>query len=92
MLRMRKLAATHAEMAERLDDLEQKTEGLALSHETFSRNTRLQLKQLFDAIRALITPRPRDLSSSLRQRTRARSPRGRDERRDSRVPGNLALL
>ena len=39
-----------------LDELEQKTEGLALTHDTFSRNTRVQLKQLFDAIRELMTP------------------------------------
>jgi hypothetical protein len=33
-----------------------KTEGLELSHDTFSRNTRLQLKQVFDALRELMTP------------------------------------
>ena len=32
-----------------------KTEGLALSHDTFSRNTRIQLKQVFDALRELMT-------------------------------------
>ncbi len=42
--------------AKRLDELEGKTEGLALSHDTFSRNTRLQLRQLFDALRELMTP------------------------------------
>ena len=36
--------------------LEQKTEGIALSHDTFSRNTRAQLKQVFDALRELMTP------------------------------------
>jgi hypothetical protein len=54
-VRMRELAAVHADLAKRLDELEQKTEGLALAHDTFSRNTRLQLKQLFDAIRQLMT-------------------------------------
>ena len=29
---------------------------LALSHDTFSRNTRNQLKQVFDALRELMTP------------------------------------
>ena len=43
-------------MAKRLAELEEKTEGLALSHDTFSRNTRNQLKQVFDALRELITP------------------------------------
>jgi hypothetical protein len=33
-----------------------KTESLELSHDTFSRNTRLQLGQLLDAVRELTTP------------------------------------
>lgn len=55
-VRMRELAATHRDLAKRLDELEHTTERLALSHDTFSRNTRLQLKQLFDAVRELMTP------------------------------------
>ncbi len=55
-VRMRELATVHGDLAKRLDELESKTEGLALSHDTFSRNTRLQLKQLFDALRELMTP------------------------------------
>ena len=39
-----------------LADLEMKTESLEMSHDTFSRNTRLQLRQLLDAMRALTTP------------------------------------
>ena len=53
---MRELATTHRDLAKRLDELEQKTEGLAMQHDTFSRNTRNQLKQVFDAIRELMTP------------------------------------
>jgi hypothetical protein len=37
-------------------ELEQKTERLELSHDTFSRNTRVQLKHVFDALRELMTP------------------------------------
>ncbi|MFZ5550306.1 MAG: ORF6N domain-containing protein [Pseudomonadota bacterium] len=55
-VRLRELAATHGDLAKRLDDLEQKTEALAMSHDTFSRNTRNQLKQVFDALRELMTP------------------------------------
>ena len=33
-----------------------KTESLEMSHDTFSRNTRLQLRQLLDAVRELTTP------------------------------------
>jgi hypothetical protein len=55
-VRVRELAATHQDLAKRLAELELKTEGLELSHDTFSRNTRMQLKQVFDAIRELMTP------------------------------------
>ena len=36
--------------------LEEKTEALAMSHDTFSRNTRNQLRQVFDALRELTIP------------------------------------
>ncbi|MBD8528195.1 ORF6N domain-containing protein [Pseudomarimonas arenosa] len=55
-VRVRELAATHADLAKRLADLEQKTEALAIKHDGFSRNTRVQLKQVFDALRELMTP------------------------------------
>ncbi len=54
--RLRELAATHGDLAKRLAELEEKTEALAMSHDTFSRNTRNQLKQVFDALRELMTP------------------------------------
>jgi hypothetical protein len=55
-VRMRELASVHADLAKRLDELEQKTEGLALTHDTFSRNTRNQLKQLIEAVNQLMVP------------------------------------
>jgi hypothetical protein len=55
-VRLRQLAATHADLAKRLAELEEKTDALAMSHDTFSRNTRVQLKQVFDALRELMTP------------------------------------
>jgi hypothetical protein len=55
-VRVRALAATHDDLAKRLAELEDKTEALALNHDTFSRNTRNQLKQVFDALRELMTP------------------------------------
>ncbi|WP_296532046.1 ORF6N domain-containing protein [Rhodoferax sp.] len=56
IVRVRELAATHQDLAKRLAELELKTEGLELTHDAFSRNTRNQLKQMFDAIRELMTP------------------------------------
>jgi hypothetical protein len=55
-VRMRELAATHGDLAMRLAELEDKTEALAMGHDTFSRNTRIQLREVFDALRELMTP------------------------------------
>ncbi len=55
-VRVRELAATHSELAKRLSELEEKTELVSMQHDTFSRNTRNQLKQVFDALRELMTP------------------------------------
>jgi hypothetical protein len=55
-VRVRQLAATHGDLAARLAELEDKTEALAMNQDTFSRNTRNQLEQVFDALRELMTP------------------------------------
>jgi len=55
-VRVRALAATHGDLAKRLAELEDKTDALTMNHDTFSRNTRNQLKQVFDALRELMTP------------------------------------
>jgi hypothetical protein len=55
-VRVRALAATHQDLAKRLSELQETTERLAAQHDTFSRNTRGQLKQVFDALRELTTP------------------------------------
>jgi ORF6N domain len=56
-LKLRELVATHQGLAKRLDaleaKLEEKTESLAMQHDTFSRNTRAQLRQVMDALREL---------------------------------------
>jgi ORF6N domain len=55
-VRVRALAATHGGLAKRLAELEEATEALAVSHDTLNRNTRAQFKQVFDALRQLMTP------------------------------------
>jgi len=55
-VRLRELAATHGDLAKRLNELEQKTEALAMQHDSFSRTTPAQLKQVFDALRELMAP------------------------------------
>ena len=55
-VRVRELAVTHADLAQRLAELEKQTGVLAIKHDAFSRNTRAQLQQVFDAIRELMTP------------------------------------
>ena len=55
-VRLKQASVLHADLAKRLAELEDKTEALAMNHDTFSRNTRNQLKQVFDALRELMTP------------------------------------
>ncbi len=55
-VRLREAAVLHKDLAERLSSLEEKTEALAMSHDTFSRNARNQLRQVFDALRELTVP------------------------------------
>jgi hypothetical protein len=54
-VRVRALISTHQDLAKRLSELEEKTELLDMRHDSFSRNMRNQLRQVFDAIKALMT-------------------------------------
>jgi hypothetical protein len=53
-VRLREAAAVHQDLAKQLADLQDKTESLAAQHDSFSHNTRTQLKQVFDALRQLM--------------------------------------
>lgn len=55
-VRLREAAVQNKDLAQQLAELQDKTESLAMSHETFSRNTRNQLKQVFETLRELMTP------------------------------------
>ena len=55
-VRLREAAVVHQDLAQQLAELQDKTESLAMSHDTFSRNTRNQLRQVFDTLRELTTP------------------------------------
>ena len=55
-VKLRELAMTHHDLAKQLNALEEKTSLMAMQHDSFARNTRVQLKQVFDAIRELMTP------------------------------------
>jgi len=55
-VQLKALATTHQDLAQRLNALEDKTEALAMQHDTFSRNTRNQLRQVFEALRELTIP------------------------------------
>jgi hypothetical protein len=55
-VRLRQAASLHEDLAKRLAEIEEKTERLESSHDTFSRNTRNQLRQVFEAIRELTMP------------------------------------
>ena len=53
-VRLRETLAAHKDLASKLHVLEKKTEALALRHDGFAASTRLQLRQVFDAIRELM--------------------------------------
>lgn len=55
-VRIRVLDVTHGDLAKRLGEFEDKIEVAAMRQDTFSRNTRNQLKQVFDALRELMAP------------------------------------
>ena len=55
-VRLRETLAAHKGLAAKLEELEQKTEALALRHDALAANTRAQLRQVFDAIRKLMSP------------------------------------
>jgi ORF6N domain len=55
---LRQAALLNADLAQRLAELEHKTELIEMSHDTFSRNTKAQLKQVLDTLRELTTPLP----------------------------------
>jgi len=58
-VQMREMAVSNKELALRLDALEDKWELLSLKHGTLEHNTRVQLKQIFDALRELMAqPEP----------------------------------
>lgn len=58
-VQLRNLLASNRELVSRLDEVEQKIEALAMTQDTFARNTKTQLKQMFDALRELMTvPEP----------------------------------
>jgi ORF6N domain len=55
-VRVRTLASTQQDLAKQLSELQDKTESLAMQHETFSRNTKVQLREVFETLRELMTP------------------------------------
>ena len=55
-VRLREAAVQHQDLARQLAELQEKTESLAMQHDTFSHNTRNQLRKVFDALRELTTP------------------------------------
>lgn len=73
----------HNDLAKRLAELKNKTERLEMSHNTFSRNNRPQLKQMFDALRELMTlpelpKRPIGFVTPEDKSTKARGARSKD--------------
>ena len=58
-IQLRELLASHRDLAQKLEELESKADLMEVKHDNFERHTRLQLKQVFEAIRELmVTPEP----------------------------------
>ena len=55
-VRLREALSANKDLAAKLAELENKTEALALKHNALASNTRMQLHQVFEAIRALMRP------------------------------------
>ncbi len=55
-VRLREMIVSNKELALRLDELESKADLMEVKYDTFEHNTRVQLKQVFDAIRESMTP------------------------------------
>lgn len=55
-VRLREVIMSNKDLAHRLDDLESKADLIEVKHDNFEHNTRVQLKQVFEAIRELSTP------------------------------------
>jgi hypothetical protein len=55
---LREMIVSNKELALRLDELESKADLIEVKHDNFERNTRLQLKQVFEAIRELMVSPP----------------------------------
>jgi DNA-binding PadR family transcriptional regulator len=58
-VRLREVIVSNKELALRLDELESKADLMTVQHDTFAHATRVQLRQVFEAIRELMaTPEP----------------------------------
>ena len=55
-VRLREVILSNKDLAQRLDELENKADLIEIKHDTFAHNTRVQLKQVFEAIRELSAP------------------------------------
>ena len=55
-VQLRETLAAHKGLAAKLEELERKTEAMALRHDSLAAHARAQLKQVFDAIRRLMVP------------------------------------
>jgi ORF6N domain len=61
-MRLRETLSQHKDLVAKLDELERKTEALSFKHDALAASTRLHLRQVFDAIRELMSPPVRSRS------------------------------
>ena len=54
-VRLREMVIANKELASRLDEMDTKLELMALKHDTFEHNVRVQLKQVLETVRGLMS-------------------------------------
>lgn len=57
-VKLREMIVSNKDLAKRLDELESKADLIEVKHDNFEHNTRVQLKQVFEAIHELRMPPP----------------------------------
>lgn len=58
-VRLRETLAVHKELSRKLEELEEKTEALALKHDSLAADTRSQFREVIEALRRLMaSPEP----------------------------------
>ncbi len=57
-VQVRSMPASPQDLAKQLSELQEKAESLAMQHEKFGRNTKVQLREVYETLPELMSKRP----------------------------------